>query len=92
MPATAATTLASLFWITSPLGFVAAALSFWGVLVPGGIWRELAIVSAAVSLLGIALFFGTWPPFNTIAAIALNVTVLVTQLWLAWPPHDMFGK
>jgi hypothetical protein len=29
-----------------------------------------------VSLTGIGLFLGTWPTFNTVAAIAVNVGVL----------------
>jgi hypothetical protein len=86
------TTVASIFWILSLIGFVAAALSFWGVLVPGDVWRQLALTSSIVSALGIVLFFGTWPTFNTLAALGVNVAVLVTQLWLHWPPQAMFGK
>lgn len=86
-----ATVLASTFWAVSLVGFVAAALSFWGVL-PGEMWRPLAVVSAAVSTLGIVLFLGTWPSFNTLAALAVNVTVLVTQLWYHWPSEAVFGK
>lgn len=33
-----------------------------------------------------------WPTFNTLAALAMNTAVLVTQLWLHWPPRTMFGK
>jgi hypothetical protein len=67
------------------LGFVVAALSFWGIGLPGEAWRSLAIGSAIVSLVGITLFFGTWPPFNTLAALAVNIAVLVSLLWLRWP-------
>lgn len=88
----AATALASAFWVLSTIGFVAAAMSFWGALMPGDAWRQLAIASSIVSTLGIVLFAGTWPPFNTLAAIAVNVAVLVTQLWLYWPPSATFGK
>lgn len=59
---------------------------------PGDVWRQLATASAIVSTLGIVLFFGTWPTFNTIAALAVNIAVLVTQFWLHWPPQAMFGK
>lgn len=84
LSALAATTVASIFWIVSLLGFIAVALSFWGILVPGDVWRPLAIASAIVSTLGIALFFGTWPTFNTVAALGMNiVAVLVALLW----PH-----
>ena len=87
-----ATTVASIFWVLSTIGFVAAAMSFWGVLVPGDAWRQLALASSIVSALGILLFFGIWPTFNTFAALAVNIAVLVTQLWLHWPPQAMFGK
>lgn len=84
--------MAVIFWVLSLIGFVAAALSFWGIFVPGEAWKQLAVASAIVSTLGIALFLGTWPPFNTLAALGVNVAVLVTQLWLHWPPETMFGK
>jgi hypothetical protein len=69
----------------SMVGFVAAALSFWGLVLPGEAWRPLAIASAVVSLVGITLFFGTWPRFNTLAALVVNVAVLVSLLLLHWP-------
>lgn len=84
--------LASAIWIICTIGFVAASMSFWGVLVPGDAWRPLAVASAVVSFIGITLFIGTWPPFNTIAALGMNVAVLVALLWLGWPPQAMFGK
>lgn len=83
---------ASIFWVLSMIGFVAASMSFWGVLVPGEAWRQLALASSIVSTLGIVLFLGTWPPFNTLAALGVNIAVLVTQLWLHLPPQAMFGK
>ena len=92
LPPATATAVSSLFWLLSLVGFVGAALSFWGILVPGEVWRQLAVASAVVSILGIAAFFGTWPIFNTLAALGVNIAVLVTQLWLQWPPQAMFGK
>jgi hypothetical protein len=92
LPAPAATRLASIFWVLSLIGFVTVALSFWVIVMPGDVWRQLAVASAIVSILGIVLFFGTWPTFNTLAALGVNVAVLVTQLWLRWPPQAMFGK
>ncbi len=74
----AAKTVASIFWILSTIGFVAAAMSFWGVVVPGDAWRQLALAAAVVSIPGITLFLGTWPTFNTLAALAVNIAVLVT--------------
>ncbi len=92
LPTATAGTLASVIWLLAMIGFVAAALSFWGILVPGDWWRTLAIASAVVSLLGITLFFGTWPPFNTVAALAVNVAVLVSQIWMRWPPQAMLQR
>jgi hypothetical protein len=87
-----ATILASAFWIASLVGFVIAAMSFWGVVVPGDVWRPLAVASALVSAAGIVLFFGTWPMFNTLAALGMNVAVLVAVLWLRWPTEAMLGR
>lgn len=87
-----ATNVAMAFWIIAMLGFVLATLSFWGVLLPGDIWRQLAVVSALVSLAGMTVFFGTWPVFNWTASLAVNVAVLVTQLVTRWPPLETFGK
>ena len=92
LPAASATVVASAFWVISMSGFVAAALAFWGIVMPGGLWRPLAIGSAVVSLVGITLFYGTWPPFNTVAALAVNVAVLASLLWLRWPGIAAVGR
>jgi len=87
-----ATALATGFWAVSMIGFIAAACSFRGVLVPSEAWRTLAVASAVVSTLGLALFIGTWPLFNTVAALSVNAAVFVTQLWLSWPARALFGR
>jgi len=92
LPAASAAMVAGTFWVISMLGFVAAALAFWGIVLPGDLWRPLAIGSAIVSLAGITLFFGTWPPFNTVAALAVNVAVLVSLLVLRWPQVAAVGR
>jgi hypothetical protein len=84
--------VASAFWIVALVGFVAAALSFWGVLLPLDAWKPLAVGSAIVSTAAIVLFFGTWPMFNTLAALGVNIAVLVAVLWLHWPPESVFGR
>jgi hypothetical protein len=84
--------VASVIWIASLIGFVAAALGFSGILVPGEAWRPLAGVAAVVSMVGIVLFIGTWPAFNTVAALGMNVAVLVALLGMRWPPETMFGR
>lgn len=87
-----ATTLAGALWIVSLVGFVIAAMSFWGVLVPASVWRPLAAAAALASATGIVLFFGTWPMFNTLAALGVNVAVLVAVVWLGWPSEAMLGR
>jgi hypothetical protein len=91
LPGDTATTIASAFWIVSLVGFVITAMSFWGVIVPGDVWRPLAVASALVSIAGIAFFFGTWPTLYTLAALGMNVVVLVAVLWLHWPPQAVHG-
>jgi len=83
--------ISSIFWVLSAVGFVLACLGFLGVLVPSELWRPLAVGTSIVSLLGLVLFWNTWPMFNTIGALGMNLVVLYTQLWLHWPPVDMFG-
>jgi len=84
--------VASAFWAAALVGFLLAAAGFWGVLVPADLWRPLAVVAAVVSIAGIVLFAGTWPSFNTIAALGMNVAVLVALLGLHWPPETLFGR
>jgi hypothetical protein len=79
-----ATFVASGFWIASLVGFVAAALLFW--FGSGDAWQSIAVVSAVVSTVGIVLFFGTWPMFNTLAALAVNAIVLGALLVVHWTP------
>ena len=91
LPATAATAVASVFWVAALTGFAVAALSFWGILLPAELWRPVAVASALVSITGIMLFLGTWPVFNTLAALGMNIAVLVAVLWLHWPSEAQFG-
>jgi hypothetical protein len=69
----------------SLVGFVVAALAFWFAW--GDAWRAIAIGSAVVSCVGIVLFFGTWPMFNTLAALVVNAAVLVALVVLRWTPQ-----
>ena len=95
-----AAAIACVFWLPATIGFVAAAMAFWGIVIPGETWRQLAIVSAIISTLGIALFTGTWPgapdrrlsTLDTIIALVINLAVFVALLWLQWPPYAMFDK
>lgn len=96
----AAAITASPFWLLSTMGFLAASLSFWGTLVLGEAWRQLAIASSVISTLGIAVFSGTWPGapnrrlsnLDTTIALVMNALILVLLLWVEWPPETMLAK
>ncbi|MGA2819335.1 MAG: hypothetical protein ABSF61_01550 [Anaerolineales bacterium] len=95
-----AATAAVPFWIVPTIGFIASSASFWGILVPSGWWRQLALAGSIASILGIALFSGSWPGspnsersiLNTSIALIMNIVILVAQLWLHWPSEVLFGK
>jgi hypothetical protein len=85
---------ASVFWLLSTLGFIGAAMSFWGVLLPADVWRPLAIAGAIISSLGSILFTGIWPGAptrkmsnaDTVISLVFNAAILVGLLLLQWPP------
>jgi hypothetical protein len=84
-----ATQAAVAFWIVSAVGFVLTALAFWGLVLPVAWWQPLGVLSALVSGTGIILFIGTWPAFNTVAAMAVNIGVLVAVV-IGWPPASVY--
>ena len=96
----AAATVAIPFWLVAAVGFLVAAMSFWGIFLPDAAWRQIAVGAALASIVGIALFAGTWPgsptgfqnQLNIGIAITMDVVILATQVWLTWPAHGMFGK
>ena len=96
----AAAGIAGIFWLLSTIGFVAAALSFWGAILPDAPWRQLAIASAIISTVGTALFSGIWPgapnqrlsSLDTAISLAVNLGVIIALVWMQWPPVEMFGK
>lgn len=85
--------IASIFWLLSTVGFIAAALSFWGILLPPDVWSQVVVPAAIISTLGIILISGIWPGapnrqlaiLDTVIALIVNIAVLVSQLWLNWP-------
>jgi hypothetical protein len=95
-----AAAIAGVFWLLATLGFIAAGLGFWGLLLPGAYWRQLALLSAIISTLGTALFSGIWPgapdtrlsTIDTIISLVVNGAVILAVLVLQWPPLSMFGK
>ncbi len=81
-----------ILWSLVAAGFIASAMGFYGIIVPAGWWRPLAVVFAAISMVGLILFGRSWPIFNFIGALALNIVVLAALLWLHWPPLEMFDR
>jgi hypothetical protein len=86
-------------WAPASAGFLAAAAAFWGLVAAGEAWRHLALASSVVSILGIVVFSGVWPGspstrrsvLNTLVALTMDLAIIVTQLWLHWPPQAMSG-
>lgn len=74
-------------WLATMLGFIGAALGFYG---SQEWWRSLAIASAIVSLAGLALYWNAFPSLtNKIGTIAVDVIILVALLWAHWPASDI---
>jgi len=86
--------VASLFWLLSTLGFLAAALSFWGILIPPDVWSQVIVPAAIISTLGTIFISGIWPgapdrrlsTLDTIISLVINFVILVAQVGLHWPP------
>ena len=80
-------------WLLALVAFVAAGLGLLGWLVPQNLWQPLAIVGAALSLAGLLLFWNAFPsPFpNNVAITVVNAAILVSLLWLHWPPSIVNG-
>ena len=80
LSAAMATRLAVAFWVAALVGFVLSALAFLGFVLTVSAGPALGVASAAISTVGIVVFFGTWPMFNTLAALAVNVAVVVAAV------------
>ena len=65
------------------IGFVAAGLALFGVLIPFDWWPALAIGSAVVSL----LLLGAFWDMNLIVGLLIDGALLVTLLLTDWSPR-----
>jgi hypothetical protein len=81
--------IAVVFYLVSTVGFVLTALAFWDILLPVEWWQPLGFVSALVSGTGIVLYLGTWATFNTIAALLVDIAVLVAVV-IGWPSESVY--
>ena len=75
--------IATVLAVIATLGFVAAGLALFGVLVPFDWWRTLAIASAVVSLLLVLIFWNRY----LIVGLLIDGAILVTLLFTDWPPE-----
>jgi hypothetical protein len=79
--------LGAVLWLASLSGFVAAGIAIAGLgLAPSG-WTRLAGLAAVLSLVTLTLFWHGFPFLfpNKIGAIAVDLALLISVLWLRWP-------
>jgi hypothetical protein len=85
---TVAAWLAGLLWLIGGVALVAAGLGVFGVLVPQGWWRALAIGGAGMSLLMLLFYLH---PFYGIGT-GLSAAILLALLWVCWPTPALVGS
>lgn len=77
-----------LLWAAAIVGFAALAACLLGWL-PAAWFTPLAIGSAVVSLASLLLFPIAFPTFSSIAALVVDLAVLVAVTWYHWQPSDL---
>jgi hypothetical protein len=83
-----AAVLEGLIWLIPAIGFMAAG----GALLAGlDAWRTLALASSVASLVAIGLFPLQLPTFSMVAAVVMDLAVVVSLTVLAWPAADAVG-
>ncbi|HEX5579023.1 MAG TPA: hypothetical protein VFY43_05085 [Candidatus Limnocylindria bacterium] len=80
--------LEGLVWLLPAIGFVAAGAALW---LGWDAWRVLALASSVASLGAIALFPAQLPAFSAIAAVVVDVAVVVSLFVMEWPSADAVG-
>ena len=89
---TASKVLGFLIWTAAAVMAIMAGLAALGWLVPAAWFKDLAVWSSAVSLGGLFLFTNAFATtFNKLGAIAVDVVLLVSLLWVDWPPVSGIG-
>lgn len=74
------TSLSTTLFIISAIGF---ALAGFALLFHQGWWKAIAIISSVFSLLLFVIFWGR----GLIVGTALDIAILISVLWLHWPPQ-----
>ena len=62
-----------------------------GLLLTPEWWRPVAVAGAVVSLIGIVAFWGGIASSSAIAALVVDVIVLVSLLLVRWPSATSIG-
>jgi hypothetical protein len=84
--------LGFLIWTSAAVMAIMAGLAALGWLVPVAWFKDLAVWSSAVSLGGLFLFPNAFATtFNKLGAIAVDLILLVSLLWVEWPPVSGIG-
>jgi hypothetical protein len=74
------TSLSTALFVVSAIGFALAGL---GLILHLGWWKSIALISAAFSLSLLLIFWGR----GLIVGTAIDLAILVSVLWLHWPPQ-----
>jgi len=85
--------IASVLWIVTVVGFIAAGAGAFGWSATAGSWRTIAVVMAVVSLVTLALYWNAFASLfpNKIGSIAVNLAVLYGVLIAHWPAADIIA-
>jgi hypothetical protein len=75
-------------WTAAIVGFGAVAAVVLGWL-PSAWWAPLAIASSVASLVGLVLFPVAFPTASTVGALAVDLAVLGSVIWLNWAPDQV---
>jgi hypothetical protein len=87
LPGSALQIIALVLAVIAGIGFVAAGLALFDVLLPHDWWRALAVAASVVSLVLCALFWNSYLIVGPVVAIAIIVVVGL----LKWPAEAMLG-
>lgn len=90
---TASRVLSAILFLAALAGFILAALSLLGWLLPHDWWRTLAVASSALSLVTIVLFWNAFVALvpNKVGAIGVDIAVLICLLVMGWPSEVDIG-
>jgi hypothetical protein len=77
----------SIIWLGATLAFLGAAI---GLFFLANWWQSAAIWGAAISIFGLVLFWKNPPSWLAVAALVVDILILIALLGLNWPPPAWF--